>query len=145
MTRTRHPLSAALLAATLLAAAGCAGDPSPVAPPALVPDLQEGPDSAPPAVPSGLAAAATGGVVKLAWLPNTTDPDLLGFLVYRQAFGQSLPLTEAPLAGTTFIDARPLSGPCQYAVTSVDVAGNESGWALVFCSPLPELPQRQAD
>ena len=41
-------------------------------------------DTAPPAIPTGLVASATGTMVKIRWEPNFTDLDLAGFLVYRR-------------------------------------------------------------
>ncbi len=69
--------------------------------------------------------------MKLVWLPNVTDADIQGFHVYRMAFGQTWPLTEAPVAGTRYVDRAPLLGSAIYAVTAVDVQGNESAWTQI--------------
>ncbi len=118
--------------------AGCGGgsDTQVAAPVAL--------DTAPPAVPTGLAAATYNNRVKVAWLPNTTDGDLQGYLVYRLAFDQVLPLVDEPTSATFFVDASPLLRPCRYAVTSVDESGNESAWQVVYYSAAEDLhdPER---
>lgn len=97
-------------------------------------------DTAPPAIPTGLAAAPTGSMVKIRWEPNVTDLDLAGFLVYRLAFGNSYILTESPLQDNFYIDPAPLRTGCIYAVTAVDQDGNESPWQMVAYDSQPELP-----
>jgi fibronectin type 3 domain-containing protein len=122
--------------------AGCSGDAtSPVAPApqaALV-------DSAPPASPVGLAAAGAGRVVKLAWRPNTTDPDLAAYRIYRESFGVTRQLGEVGPDRTGWVDARPPHGSYRYAVTAVDAAGNESAWVQVGYTSLVDLPERTSD
>ncbi len=97
-------------------------------------------DTAPPAVPTGLAAAAGRATVELDWHANTADHDFLGFLVYRLAFGQAWPLTDTPVQLIHFTDHAPLRGGATYGVTSVDLSGNESAWATVRYNYPPDYP-----
>lgn len=112
------------LAAALLLG-GCSTADSPTAP------TRAALDTAPPAVPTGLNAAAGRSAVKLSWQPNTTDPDWAGYHVYRLAFGSTWPLTSEPVTETRFLDRAPLAGYATYAVTSVDALGNESAWTQI--------------
>lgn len=85
-------------------------------------------DTAPPATPSGLSASAQSGDVHMQWTANT-EPDLAGYHAYRAA-AQSGPWTRldgSTLTATTFTDAgAPDSASLWYAVSAVDVNGNES-------------------
>ncbi|MEN8006057.1 MAG: hypothetical protein ABFS42_03540 [Candidatus Krumholzibacteriota bacterium] len=111
-----------------LAMAGCTDTTAPTAPAPELPLI----DTAPPAIPTGLWATPTERYsVKLAWDPNTTDWDIKGYLVYRLAFGHVYPLTTEPTSEPRYVDKDPLDGPCLYAVTSIDEAGNESGWIQI--------------
>jgi hypothetical protein len=123
-------LTAILVVATGLLMAGCSADSNPV-------DLGAGPDTAPPAPPTELAAIQAAPVVKLTWAPNTLDLDLQGYLVYRLAGAEVDCLTAEPITTAYFIDRRPVTGVVKYAVAAVDLAGNESSWVQI---PLP-LPQ----
>jgi len=87
------------------------------------------PDTAPPAVPTGLATCAGDCVVKISWDPNVVDSDFRGFNVYRLNAEESWDLTAEPIATSTFVDTSPLTSQCIYRVTSVDFTGNESAWA----------------
>ncbi len=126
------------LALTILTLAGCSEENSfsPLATEAAVID------TAPPAVPTGLAAAASTSVIKLAWDSNTVNTDLKGFLVYRLAFENAYLLTPVPVGETTFVDRQPLGIPCSYAVSSVDESGNESAWQEVKYTGNPENPDQ---
>jgi hypothetical protein len=95
-------------------------------------------DTFPPATPTGLAAVP-GGVtpadasIDLSWEPDT-DPDLAGYIVYRQQVDSSGALT----GPTTRLNALPLPGPAYrdqtavvghryaYRITAIDIVGNES-------------------
>ncbi len=85
-------------------------------------------DTAPPATPSGLAAALQPGGVRLQWTPNS-EPDLAGYHVYR-ATAQAGPFVRidgVTVAANEFTDANaPDSASLWYAVSSVDATGNES-------------------
>ena len=113
--------------AALFLLAGCGGSGNPTSPPAEV----QVPDTAPPAVPTGLQAASGDDVVKLGWNPNTTDADFYAYNVYRMIAGRGVLLTEEPVSEPHFIDQKPWPEGNQYAVTSVDAAGNESAWTTV--------------
>ena len=111
-----------------LAMAGCTDTTAPTIPDTETVQI----DTAPPAIPTGLWATPTERrSIKLAWDANTTDWDIKGYLVYRLAFGQIQLLTATPTAAPRFIDQAPLSSDCIYAVTSIDEAGNESGWTQI--------------
>lgn len=133
--RTFSLTALVLLLAGLLA--GCGDDTlSPTA--VTVPTVTL--DSTPPAIPTGVRATTTGTTVTIRWAPNVTDPDLAGYLVYRLVFGNSYLLTESLLQEANYVDARPLSSACRYAVTAVDQAGNESAWQTAAYDPNPDLP-----
>ncbi len=100
-------------------------------------------DTFPPAAPTGLdavlvpAAAGSAGnssaySVDMSWTPNT-EPDLAGYLVYRQdetSNNAPVPLnSRATLAvAPTFQDAAVQPGHrYAYRISAVDQAGNESG------------------
>jgi hypothetical protein len=79
-------------------------------------------DLTPPVSPQGLTAIPAPGAVELSWRANT-EPDLLGYLVYRREppMPTAVRLTETPLSPTTFTDrsARP-GATYVYSVTAVD-------------------------
>jgi hypothetical protein len=95
-------------------------------------------DTFPPAPPTGLAAVPGGTTpadvsIDLSWEPDT-DPDLAGYIVYRQQVNSTGALT----GPATRLNATPLPGPAYrdltavigqryaYRVTAVDTVGNES-------------------
>ncbi len=122
-------ITSLLLLTVSLTLLGCSTSDSPTAP---APQI----DTAPPSVPTGLTAAASRPTAlissaELNWRDNTADSDFQGFMVYRLAFGQSWPLTETPLQTTRFVDLTPFQGGTTYAVTAVDLSGNESAWTTV--------------
>jgi len=86
-------------------------------------------DTAPPAAPTGTSAALEGGVnVRVRWSANS-EPDLLGYLVYRAlaAGGPFTRLTSSPIVPTDYLDApAPDTLSAWYAVSAVDATGNES-------------------
>lgn len=103
-------------AAALLLAGGGSGDGG-------------GTDTTPPAIPTGVAAVAGTGAVTLTWAANT-EPDLLGYRVYRSTsatVGFSSITTGAPLGATTFTDNGLAAGTrYYYAVRAEDDLGNQS-------------------
>ncbi len=99
-------------------------------------------DTAPPAVPTALAASAGRSTVRLTWHRNTTDADLAGYMVYRLAYGQAWPLTDSPITAIGFVDRMPNSGYSTYAVNAVDTAGNESAWVTIVYNYHPVRLER---
>ncbi len=87
-------------------------------------------DTFPPQTPRGLTAApgSEGGGIDLSWEVNT-EPDLAGYFVYRAEAGSApVRLTEAPLTAPAFHDGTARTGTqYRYAVSAVDLSGNESG------------------
>ena len=84
-------------------------------------------DLMPPDAPTGLTAAASDGLVELAW---DDLPDTAGYYVYRSPVtgGGYVRLNDTPLADTTYADDTVVNGRLHYyVVTGVDDAGNESG------------------
>jgi hypothetical protein len=93
----------------------------------------------PPHAPTGLetvpgGATAVDRSIDLSWRPNT-DPDLAGYIVYRQeidskgvAAGTATRLNPTPVVGPAYRDQTAIAGHrYAYYVTAVDTAGNESG------------------
>lgn len=79
-------------------------------------------DLTPPAPPRSLVAVPGPGVVSLNW-DASTEPDLLGYLVYRLEPPALTPvrLTESPLQATTFVDRAVRAGATYvYTVTAAD-------------------------
>jgi hypothetical protein len=94
-------------------------------------------DLTPPAPPQGLTAIPAPGVVSLSWSANT-EPDLLGYLVYRREPPALNPvrLTEAPVQTTTFTDRAVRSGATYvYTVAAVDRSSHRNESA-----PSSEVP-----
>ena len=95
---------------------------------------QRSPDAEPPAVPTGLTAASAGSGIQLNWSANT-DPDLLGYRIYKSdsATGTFLVLNSGQtVTGTTYIDTLAQSGQhWYYAISAVDLSGNESALSAV--------------
>jgi hypothetical protein len=88
-------------------------------------------DNLAPATPSGPSIAwLEGGPLRVAWRPNTTDPDLAAYVVYRSLTGGFTPSPATRIASTSdtcFVDSSTVVGQSYYyRVTSRDVHGNES-------------------
>jgi hypothetical protein len=92
----------------------------------------------PPHAPSGLEAIPGGATaadrsIDLSWTPNT-DPDLAGYIVYRQEIdakgvvaSTATRLNPTPVVGPAYRDQTAVAGRrYAYHVTAVDTAGNES-------------------
>lgn len=79
-------------------------------------------DRTPPAPPRDLAAVRDGEGVRLQWTASS-EPDLLGYRVYRRVLpdGRRLVLTPEPVSEAAYRD-RPPPGPIAYTVTAVDRA-----------------------
>ena len=88
-------------------------------------------DTFPPAVPRRLTAIYTAGAVDLIWNANT-DADLAGYNVYRKTEGEVFARVNRQLLSTPiFHDTSVAPGHLyQYAVTAVDLSGNESAQSL---------------
>ncbi|MDD8027837.1 MAG: fibronectin type III domain-containing protein, partial [Acidobacteriota bacterium] len=99
-------------------------------------------DVFPPAVPSGLSAAAGSAVITLLWDAGR-ESDLAGYKVWRREDGgEWILLTAAPIAGRAYTDAAPAKGVrCEYAISAVDADGNESA----RCAPVAETIKESAD
>ena len=85
-------------------------------------------DSFAPAAPASLTAIGGAGAISLIWEANR-EPDLAGYLVLRATLpgGDFVPLTQAPIAQTTFNDTAVAPGTrYAYVVLAVDKAGNRS-------------------
>ncbi len=85
-------------------------------------------DIFPPAVPRRLTAIYTAGAVDLLWTANT-DADLAGYNVYRSANGGGSVRINTKLLPTPIFHDTSVSRNenYEYAVTAVDLSGNESG------------------
>jgi hypothetical protein len=99
-------------------------------------------DVFPPATPSGVQAVASGvgqaPFVDLTWAPNT-EADLAGYNVYRHEAGQQPVKINAELVKTpSHRDRNAASGRKYfYAVTAVDLRGNESAQSAEASESLP--------
>lgn len=90
-------------------------------------------DTFPPATPTGLAAVPGTGSIDLSWEPNT-EPDLAGYIVYRQPVGSdgtftAAPsrLTPTPIPAPAFSDLTAATGQTySYRIVAIDSAGNQS-------------------
>ncbi len=83
-------------------------------------------DKFPPAVPTGLTAAASPDSVELAWERNT-DPDFAGYRVYRSLDGAAFEKIADSLEAPNYSDRGVAGGKrYRYAVSAVDLLGNES-------------------
>lgn len=91
-------------------------------------------DSIPPAIPTGmLALIDTTGAVTLTWQANT-EPDLLGYRVYRSNFKSSefAQITSSPISGTELVDSinlKTLTSKIYYTIASVDYRNNTSAFS----------------
>lgn len=102
-------------------------------------------DTAPPAIPTGLSAAAAGQLVKVSWDANVLDEDFSGFMVYRVVWGTHFPMLNLPQAGTQWVDDHPVNVACTYVVTALDESGNESAWAAVNFLGFEDEPELRLD
>lgn len=90
-------------------------------------------DTFPPATPSGLAAVPGTSSIDLSWEPNT-EPDLAGYIVYRQTVAadgtlNAAPsqLTPTPIPAPAFSDLTAQPGQTySYRIVAVDSDGNRS-------------------
>jgi fibronectin type 3 domain-containing protein len=94
-------------------------------------------DIFPPEVPAGVAAVAGVNTIELEWERNT-EADFKGYNVFRSVDGGSFekvaPLIDAP----TYSDTNVQPGKTyRYAVSSVDLLGNESARSAPVQASLP--------
>ena len=85
-------------------------------------------DTFPPAVPSGLVSIGTENFISLSWDENR-DEDLDGYRVWRKMEGKDefVLLTPQPIQDNAFNDTTvERNRRYYYAVTSIDISGNES-------------------
>jgi hypothetical protein len=81
-----------------------------------------------PHIPTGLSARGYETTVTLNWEPNTRDPDLLGYNLYRAVSeNQHVKVNTAPITGTSYGDADLPEGTHTYLLRAVDTFGLESG------------------
>lgn len=88
-------------------------------------------DNLPPATPTGLLAVPIGADVNLTWNANS-EPDLLGYLVYRnERIANSVSIVIGDLSpyavvSPLYSDITLPDGPYSYTVVAIDNAGNTS-------------------
>jgi len=94
-------------------------------------------DIFPPAVPSGLGAVPGVNTVELAWERNT-ESDFKGYNVYRATGDGAFEKIASEIEAPTFSDNKVESGKrYRYAVSAVDLSGNESARSVVIEAILP--------
>jgi len=140
MTNSFKTISLIILAIAALALGGCSSD-GPLALAGVDPVI----DTAPPTIPTGLAAAAADHSVKVSWDKNVLDEDLYGFMVYRVVWGTRYPMLGLPQQGNQWIDDHPVNVACTYVVTALDNSGNESAWAAINFLGLKDRPEFDRD
>lgn len=101
-------------------------------------------DIFPPAVPDGLAAvfAATTNSIDLSWEPDT-ETDLAGYVVFRSEDGHLWQRISSakPVPVPTFEDTHVNPGTTyHYAVSAIDLSGNESRRSVPATESVPEKP-----
>ena len=101
-----------------------------------------------PEVPAGLSASLVDGdgdKVRLSWSANRTDPDLIGYVVYRsdRPEGGFRCITDEPVLTNAFVDGTaPGGGEWFYRVAARDASRNES--ALSSRTSVRTLPRAEA-
>ncbi|HUS80809.1 MAG TPA: discoidin domain-containing protein [Armatimonadota bacterium] len=81
-----------------------------------------------PTVPTGLTATASPGAVELSWQPADDEHHVVEYRLYRAADGGELQPLVAIEEETAYADyTAPMGREVSYALSAVDVAGNESG------------------
>lgn len=84
-------------------------------------------DAEPPTVPQGLTAEAVPGAVELSWRPSADEHHVVEYRLYRAIDEGEVQLLAAVEEETAFGDfTAPMGRQVGYAVSAVDVAGNES-------------------
>ncbi|MBA4377737.1 MAG: hypothetical protein C0395_03645 [Gemmatimonas sp.] len=88
-------------------------------------------DTAPPAVPVDIQGEIIEAQVIVHWAPNTTDADLVGYMVYRANGTRVATMCPAPIDQTWYVDENPMVGENVYRVSAVDANDNQSAMATV--------------
>ena len=104
-------------------------------------------DTTPPAQPVGLAMTAPGRYYQLSWNANT-DPDLLGYNLYRSVNGGPLlRLNSTVLTSTSYADydLANTGDVLSYELVAVDTSGNESSPATLNPTAAPTFSPAGAD
>ncbi|MGO4692097.1 PA14 domain-containing protein [Glaciibacter sp. 2TAF33] len=102
------------------------------------------PDTEAPAAATALAAVAGNASVQLTWVASASA-DTIGYRVYRALepavrIGGTVVSGAAPVAGVSFTDPTVANGTTYfYAVTAVDLAGNESAGSNEVVA-VPQVP-----
>jgi hypothetical protein len=103
-------------------------------------------DIFPPAVPTGLEAVYSSvgqkPFIDLTWVPDT-EPDLAGYIVYRRTAGTEFAaISPAPVKAPAYRDSDVKPGENYiYAVSAIDVRGNESAESAPASESVPAGPQ----
>jgi hypothetical protein len=88
-------------------------------------------DGAPPSVPTGVTAVATGLAADISWTASTDNAGVTGYALYRGSDAGFVPsmdtLIQPNVAGTSYHDSPLSEGTWYYKVTARDAAGNVSG------------------
>lgn len=94
-------------------------------------------DITPPAAPEQVQGSYLGalGAVRISWAENTTDPDLAGYILYRENGGDVEQLIGEPALVQLFQDGDVPSGVNRYCLRAVDLTGNESA----TCSTIVQI------
>jgi Tol biopolymer transport system component/flagellar hook assembly protein FlgD/fibronectin type 3 domain-containing protein len=82
-------------------------------------------DLTPPDAPKGLKAVNQGSDIQLTWAANT-ETDLAGYNIYRTTGTLKTKLNSDPITGEQYLHANLVDGEYVYAITAVDLYGNES-------------------
>lgn len=83
-------------------------------------------DSFPPAAPMGLAGVPGINSIELVW-ERSEEGDFLGYHVYRSTDGGTFERIAGPIPAPTYSDrAVEIGRKYSYAITAIDIAGNES-------------------
>ncbi|HCU35308.1 MAG TPA: hypothetical protein DGT21_07530 [Armatimonadetes bacterium] len=84
-------------------------------------------DPQPPTVPEGFTANASTGAVELQWQASDDEHHVVEYRIHRSIDGGALELLPAVEEETRFRDVTaPMGRTVEYAVSAIDVAGNES-------------------
>ncbi|MFZ5863148.1 MAG: CARDB domain-containing protein [Nitrospirota bacterium] len=78
-----------------------------------------------PGAPIDLTATATGSDVALSWT-TPADPDVAGYIVYRDVGGAWTRLNPTPVPAMNYVDPVLPNGTYRYRVIAVDTVGNQS-------------------